>query len=95
MVVWQARTTDHILITGCFWENPLKEKALFDVAFSHGVPFLSISWIDQLYEVRPSIGDTLYDVNNNPYAITKDFIVTHPNDMGMEMIAKAIYNYVR
>ena len=73
-----------IVITGCFWEDSLKEKALFDVAYSHGIPFVPLSWIDQSY-----------DVNNNTYAITKDFIVTHPNDKGMEMIAKAIYNYVR
>ena len=48
------------------------------MAFSYGISFAPLSWIDQLYDVRPSIGDTLYDTN----------------DKGMEMIARAIYNYV-
>lgn len=92
LVSYVQKATSDIVITGCFWEDQLKDKTLFNVAYSRGIPFVPLSWIDQLYDVRPSIGDTLYDTNENLYKITKDFIVTHPNDKGMEMIARAIYN---
>ena len=56
---------------------------------------MPLYWIDNLYNVRPQIGDTLYDINKKPYVITQDFIITHPNDEGMQMIAETIWGVIR
>ena len=40
------------------------------------------------------VGDTIYNINNQPYTIKTDFIITHPNDEGMRMIADAIFNNI-
>ena len=55
---------------------------------------MPIDWIWNLYreECSPKEGDTLYDVNGKPYTIKGQFILTHPNDKGMELIAKSIYS---
>ena len=34
----------------------------------------------------------LYDRDGNAYKIDTDFILTHPNDKGMSLIATAIFN---
>ena len=62
---------------------------------TNDLTYVPLYWIDNLYNVRPQIGDTLYDINKKPYVITQDFIITHPNDEGMQMIAETIWGVIR
>lgn len=41
------------------------------------------------------VGDTIYNVKGEPYPIKTDFIITHPNDEGMKMIADEIFKKIR
>ena len=68
-----------------------KERAIINAAHMHGLTFIPIDWIDHLYDSRPKVGDTLYDIHGKPYTVTKDFIIAHPDDEGMKKIAEAIY----
>ncbi|MCS2440918.1 hypothetical protein NXX09_07335 [Bacteroides uniformis] len=54
-----------------------------------------MTWIDRLYDSRPKVGDTLYDVEGKPYTVTKEFIIAHPDDRGMRKIAEAIFDTLR
>lgn len=84
--------TERIIITGCFWYNAEKERILIDSALDNDLRFVSLGWIAEIKDVYPVIGDSLYDVKGNQYVIKEDFIITHPNDKGMELIAESIFN---
>ena len=84
-----------VIITGCFWKNDSKERSIIHAARTNDLTYVPLYWIDNLYNVRPQIGDTLYDINKKPYVITQDFIITHPNDEGMQMIAETIWGVIR
>lgn len=51
-----------------------------------------MGWIAKIKDVYPAIGDSLYDIKGSQYAISEDFIITHPNDKGMKLIAESIFN---
>lgn len=87
-------STPHILISGCFWQIEEVEKVLIDAASDNHLKFIPLSWIGQMRGVYPQKGDTLYNVEGEPYVITKDFILTHPNDEGMKAIANSIFNAI-
>ena len=87
--------TSNVIITGCFWKNDSKERSIIHAARTNDLTYVPLYWIDNLYNVRPQIGDTLYDINKKPYVITQDFIITHPNDEGMQMIAETIWGVIR
>lgn len=91
MVEYCKRKADKVVITGCFWKDEEKERAIINAAHMHGLTFIPIDWIDRLYNSRPKVGDTLYDIHGKPYTVTKDFIIAHPDDEGMKKIAEAIY----
>lgn len=78
-----------------FLENDSKERSIIHAARTNDLTYVPLYWIDNLYNVRPQIGDTLYDINKKPYVITQDFIITHPNDEGMQMIAETIWGVIR
>lgn len=40
------------------------------------------------------LGDTIYNIKGKPYPIKTDFIITHPNDKGMKMVADEIYKNI-
>lgn len=61
----------------------------------YGITFIPIDWIDRLYDSRPKVGDTLYNLQGDPYIVTKDFIIAHPNDEGMRKIAEMIYGALK
>ena len=84
-----------VVITGCFWRDEEKERAIINAARIHGLTFIPIDWIDCLYDSRPKAGDTLYDIHGKPYIITKDFIIAHPDDEGMKKIAEALYGALK
>lgn len=86
--------TPDIVITGRFWTNGTIEKALLNAASDNGLHFVPLSWISEMMDAYPKNGDTLYDVDGKPYVVTKDFILTHPNDEGMRAIANALFNAI-
>lgn len=38
--------------------------------------------------------DTIYNIKGKPYTIKTDFIITHPNNNGMKMIADEIFKKI-
>lgn len=50
--------------------------------------------IATLYQAY-NVGDTIYNIEGKPYIIKTDFIVTHPNDEGMRIIANEIFKNLR
>lgn len=80
-----------VVLTGCFWQDDDKELSIIKVAKKHSVDYVPLFWIDRLYDARPVRGGSLFDTKGNKYIITKDFIITHPNDLGHRMIAEEIY----
>lgn len=96
LIEYCQQYTKHIVLTGEYWPSPVKEKAVVENAEKFGLPYVRIDWIweEHREECSPKEGDTLYDKNGDPYQIVGDFILTHPNDKGMEYIAKAIYEKI-
>lgn len=82
-----------VVLCGCVWKNNLKELSIIKAARKCGVEYVPLDWImSQHPETYPKVGDLMYDTNGNTYEIETPFITTHPNDLGMKMIADAIYN---
>ena len=86
--------TQYVIITGNFWMQPQKERILINAAYDNHLPFVPISWIAELRDAFPEKGDTIYNMEGKPYALTSEFILTHPNDEGMKNIADAIFNVI-
>lgn len=86
--------TPHILISGCFWQNGDKEKVLINAASDNKLRFIPLSWIAEMRNAYPQKGDSIYNTEGKKYAITKEFIITHPNDEGMKSIANSIFNAI-
>ncbi|MCI5719554.1 MAG: SGNH/GDSL hydrolase family protein [Bacteroidales bacterium] len=84
--------TAKVLIVGSFWENDAVETVLRNVANTSGCKYVSLSSVRSRTDVYPQKGDMLYDRDGNAYKIETDFILTHPNDKGMSLIATAIFN---
>ena len=84
-----------LIVTGCFWVSLEKESVLVKAARKYNATFVSLDWIAERYDVYPQIGDTIYNIHNEPYIVTKDFIRLHPNDLGMKMIATEIFNHIQ
>ena len=86
-----------VILTGQFWQKSPIEHACLRAARECHVAFVPLWWIYASYEdeVRPHVGDTIYDTKGQPYTIKTDFICTHPNDRGMRMIAESIFAAMR
>ena len=82
--------TPHVIVSGAFWPHEEKEDILVKVAEQYELEFVPLSWIVHQKDVYPKIGDILYDIDGKQYPITKEFIITHPNDKGMRSIATAL-----
>lgn len=89
--------THNIIIAGSYWKSPQKEEAMVRVAREKNLPYVPLFWIFELYrdKVMFHVGDTIYNVKGEPYPIKTDFIITHPNDEGMKMIADEIFKKIR
>lgn len=96
LVNYLMKYTPNIIIAGTYWPRPHLDHAMISVAREKNLPFVPLSWIYSLYEkdVIPHVGDTVYDTQLRPYPIATEFICTHPNDKGMELIAKSIFNVI-
>lgn len=53
-----------------------------------------MSSIQNLDEYKAGIGTTVFDKNNNKHIIEHKGVAEHPNDKGMEFIAKSILNKI-
>ena len=84
--------TSKVLIVGSFWKNDAVENVLRNSAKTNNLTYVSLSSIRSRTDVCPQKGDMLYDREGNAYKIDTDFILTHPNDKGMSLIATAIFN---
>lgn len=89
--------TDNVIVAGLYWKSPKKEEAMIRVAREYNLKYVPLFWIYELYreEVMAHVGDTIYNIEGEPYTIKTDFIVTHPNDKGMHMIADEIFKNMK
>lgn len=90
------RFTDNVMVAGAYWKAPKKEEVMIRVAREKNLKYVPLFWIYELYEeeVKANVGDTIYNIKGKPYPIKTDFIITHPNDKGMKMIADEIYKNI-
>lgn len=90
------RFTGNVIVAGAFWKVPKIEEAMVRVAREKNLKYVPLFWILDLYkdEVMPHVGDTIFNIDNQPYKIKTEFIITHPNDEGMRMIADEIYKNI-
>lgn len=88
--------TDNVIVAGAYWKAAKKEEAMVRVAREKNLKYVPLYWIYELYkdEVMFHVGDTIYNTKGKPYPIKTDFIITHPNDKGMRMIADEIFKNI-
>lgn len=86
--------TPYVIITGNFWMHPQKERILINAAYNNNLRFVPLSWIAECKNAYPQKGDTIYNIDGKPYILTKEFVLTHPNNQGMKSIANAIFNAI-
>ena len=94
LVEYCLKQTPNVVITGAYWTNRQKEQVILECAQRYNLRYVPLDWIWRLHreECCPKVGDTLHNTEGEPYQIEGEFIITHPNDKGMEMIARSIYN---
>lgn len=90
LIEYCTNITPHVIVSGAFWPHEKKERILVSAAERHALEFVPLSWITYQSDVYPKKGDILYDIDGKQYPITKEFIITHPNDKGMRSIATAL-----
>ena len=84
----------NVVITGLYWTDYEKERVILNAARKYHLQYVPLDWIWDLYqeECSPNVGDTIMNEQGEAYPINGEFIITHPNDKGMELIANSIYN---
>ncbi len=70
------------------------EKVLLNTAADNNLKFIPLCWIGRMRDAYPRRGDAIYDTAGRAYVITKEFILTHPNDEGMASIANALFDAI-
>ncbi len=96
LVKYCLQHTPNVIVVGCYWKAPFKEQAMICAAHKYHLPYVPLFWIFDNYhdKVIAHVGDTIYDIQMQPYPIASDFICTHPNDEGMRMISETIFKAV-
>ena len=96
VVEYCQQYTPNVVLTSMYWPHAGKELAIMTNARKYGLRYVPIYWIWNLFqeECSPKEGDILYNVKGEPYPIKGKFILTHPNDKGMYLIAKSIYSVI-
>lgn len=94
LIDYCSKYTKEIILTGEYYPKPERERTIMDIARKRDLTYVPIYWIWNLHrkECSPSLGDTLFNTKGKPYTVKGDFITSHPNDKGMELIARTIYN---
>lgn len=95
LIEYCTNITPHVIVSGAFWPHEKKERILVSAAERHALEFVPLSWITYQSDVYPKKGDILYDIDGKQYPITKEFIITHPNDKGMRSIATALLRAIK
>ena len=95
LIEYCTNITPHVIVSGAFWPHEKKERILVSAAERHALEFVPLSWITYQSDVYPKKGDILYDIDGKQYPITKEFIITHPNDKGMRAIATALLRAIK
>ena len=97
LVNYCLQNTPNVIIAGSYWKAPRKEQAMISAARKYHLPYVPLFWIYENYrnEVLAHVGDTIFDRHGQPYSIPTEFICTHPNDEGMQMIAESIINSIQ
>lgn len=90
LIVYCMQHAPIVVITGCFWQDVNKEKIIVSSAYRHRITYIPLFWIDKLYDVHPKVGDEFKSVEGDLYKLEDDFIISHPDDRGMQMIANQI-----
>jgi len=80
-----------IIIIGNFWENYVVDDIKNKVCQKYKITFVSLKNI-QNEKFSNKLGNTVYDESGNIHIIEHSGVAKHPNDEGMENIAKLIYN---
>lgn len=85
--------TSNIIVTGQYWKDKEKEDAILYNVHKYGLTYVPLDWILEFYseECSPHTGDMIYDINGLQNPIEGTFILSHPNDFGMKLIANSIY----
>lgn len=93
LVDYCLQYTSYIIITGQYWKDKDKEEAILYNVYKYGLTYVPLDWILECYseECSPHIGDIIYDINGLQTPIKESFILSHPNDFGMKLIANSIY----
>lgn len=95
LIEYCTNITPHVIVSGAFWPHEKKERILVSAAERHALEFVPLSWITYQSDVYPKKGDILYDIDGKQYPITKEFIITHPNDKGMRLIAHSLMRAIK
>jgi len=80
-----------IILGGQFWTNAQKETAMKNVATELGLPFVSVNHLDSA-TYKQTVGGIVYGDDGNTHTITDSGVAIHPNDLGMQKIAEALFS---
>lgn len=94
LITYCQSQVQQVVLTGNVWANAKKEAAIVSTALRHNIPYVPLCWIMQHDDTNPKVGDTIYNLQGEPYQLTTGFICTHPNDEGMRLIAKTIFEHL-
>lgn len=86
----KSKTKAKIIMTGNFWKNGVKEKALHHAAAKHGIPFLRLDDLDR-DSYKEKMGGKVAGDDGQIHEIIHEGVAAHPNDKAMEEIARRIY----
>lgn len=56
LVQYGKSKVKHVFITGCYWKNDEKERAIMDVAKGCGISYISLEEIDRVRTLAPPRG---------------------------------------
>jgi hypothetical protein len=82
-----------IILGGQFWTNATKETAMQNVAIELGLPFVSVKHLDSA-TYKQSIGGIVHGDDGLTHTITDSGVASHPNDLGMQKIAEALFSAI-
>jgi hypothetical protein len=82
-----------IVMTGVFWTSAQKDSIFSSVARANNLTFVKLSSLD-IAANKAFKGATVYDATGKEHLIDNQFVADHPNDIGMNAIANAIYKAI-
>lgn len=86
----EKKTKAKIVMTGNFWKNAEKEKALHRAAAKHKIPFIRLDDLDKP-PYKETMGGKVGGDDGQIHEIIHEGVAAHPNDKGMAEIARRIF----